>query len=152
MWYYCNCYHNGCWWSGRYLRPGSRFNIKMLSCQYRESHRGDKTVAVRQQTITWTNVDLSSMRSLGIHLTALSLNGVKIPINKTRLKIAVLKWHLGLKYTFIVLAFATVVGNESNELIAYNLILPSYYLHHHWLIIRHSSGCNFRRKAQGIND
>ena len=27
---------------------------------------------------------------------ALSLDDVKIPINKTRLKIAVLKWHLGL--------------------------------------------------------
>ena len=36
------------------------------------------------------------MRSLGIHLRALSLDDVKIPINKTRLKIAVLKWHLGL--------------------------------------------------------
>ena len=34
------------------------------------------------------------MRSLGIHLRALSLDNVKIPINKTRLKIAVLKWHL----------------------------------------------------------
>ena len=33
---------------------------------------------------------------LGIQLRALSLDDVKIPINKTRLKIAVLKWHLGL--------------------------------------------------------
>ena len=34
--------------------------------------------------------------SLGIHLRALSLNDVEIPIDKTRLKISVLKWHLGL--------------------------------------------------------
>ena len=39
---------------------------------------------------------LSSVRSHGIHLMALSLDDAKIPINKTRLKIAVLKWHLGL--------------------------------------------------------
>ena len=36
------------------------------------------------------------MRSLGIHLRALALDDVKIPISKTRLKIAVLKWYLGL--------------------------------------------------------
>ena len=36
------------------------------------------------------------MRSLGVHLRALSLDNVKIPINKTRLKIAVLKRNLGL--------------------------------------------------------
>ena len=35
---------------------------------------------------------MPSVRSLGIHLRALSLDDVKIPINKTRLKIAVLKW------------------------------------------------------------
>ena len=31
--------------------------------------------------------------SLGIHLRALSLDDVKIPTNKTRLEIALLKWH-----------------------------------------------------------
>ena len=36
------------------------------------------------------------MRSLGIHLRELSLDDLKITINKTRLKIAVLKWHPGL--------------------------------------------------------
>ena len=36
------------------------------------------------------------MRSLGIYLRVLSLDDVKEPINKTRLKIAVLKWHQGL--------------------------------------------------------
>ena len=45
-------------------------------------------VAWRHQAITWTNVDLSSVMSLGIHLRELSLNDVKIPINKTRLKMA----------------------------------------------------------------
>ena len=53
-------------------------------------------VAWRHQAITWTNVDSSSVRCHGIHLRALSLDDVKIPINKTRLKIAVLKWHPGL--------------------------------------------------------
>ena len=53
-------------------------------------------VAWRHQAITWTNVDLSSVMSLGIHLRALSLDNVKKPINKTRLKIAPLKWHPGL--------------------------------------------------------
>ena len=43
-----------------------------------------------------TNVDLSSVRCHGIHLRALSLDDVKIPINKTKLKIAVLTWHPGL--------------------------------------------------------
>ena len=53
-------------------------------------------IAWQHKAITWTNVDLSSVMSLGIHLRALFLDNVKIPIKKTRLKIAVLKWHLGL--------------------------------------------------------
>ena len=44
--------------------------------------------AWRHQAITWTNVDLSSVRSYGIHLGALSLEDLKKAINKTRLKIA----------------------------------------------------------------
>ena len=52
--------------------------------------------AVRQQVVAWTNADLSSVRSHCIHLGALSLGDLKKPINKTRLKIAVLKWHPGL--------------------------------------------------------
>ena len=36
------------------------------------------------------------VRSHGIHLRALSLDDVKIPIDKIRVKIAVLKWHPGL--------------------------------------------------------
>ena len=38
----------------------------------------------------------SSVRFHGIHLRGLSLDDLRIPINKTRLKIAVLIWHLGL--------------------------------------------------------
>ena len=45
--------------------------------------------AWRHQAITWTNVDLSSVKSHGIHLRGLSLDDVKIPIDETRLKIAV---------------------------------------------------------------
>ena len=48
-------------------------------------------VAWRYQAITWANVDLSSVRSLGIHLRSLSLDRCEEPINKTRLKIALLK-------------------------------------------------------------
>ena len=53
-------------------------------------------VAWQHQAITWTNVDSSSVRSLSIHLRALSLDDVKIPINKTRLKITFLKSHSDL--------------------------------------------------------
>ena len=52
--------------------------------------------AWRNQAITWTNVDLFTVMYHGIYLRALSLDDVKIPINTTRLKIAVLKWHPGL--------------------------------------------------------
>ena len=47
--------------------------------------------AVRHQAITWTNVDLSSVRSQGIHLRALPLLDLKIPINQSLSKIAILK-------------------------------------------------------------
>ena len=43
-------------------------------------------VAWRHQAITWTNVDLLSGRSCGIHLTTLSQEDFKIPISKARLK------------------------------------------------------------------
>ena len=53
-------------------------------------------VAWRHQAIIWTNAELSLMMCHGINLRALSLNDVNIPINKTRLKIAGLKWHPSL--------------------------------------------------------
>ena len=43
-----------------------------------------------------TNVDLSSMRSFGIHRRALSWEDLKIPISKTRLKITFLGSHSDL--------------------------------------------------------
>ena len=52
-----------------------------------------RLVAWRHQAITWTNVDLSLVSSHGIHFKTLSLDDVKILINKTRLKVAVLKRH-----------------------------------------------------------
>ena len=48
-------------------------------------------VAWRHQAITWTNVDLSSIRSCGIHLRTLSWEDLKIPYSKARLKIMFLK-------------------------------------------------------------
>ena len=53
-------------------------------------------MAWRHETITWTNVDLLSVRSHGIHLHALSLEDLEKPFNKTRFKIAVLKRYPGL--------------------------------------------------------
>ena len=50
-------------------------------------------VAWRHQAITWTNVDLQSVRSCGIHRRALSCEDLKIPISKTRLKITLLESH-----------------------------------------------------------
>ena len=41
----------------------------------------------RHQAITWTNVDLSPVRSCGSHLRILSYEDLKIPISKARLKI-----------------------------------------------------------------
>ena len=40
--------------------------------------------------------DLLSVRSNDIHLGTLSLEDLKKPVNKMRLKIEVLKWHPGL--------------------------------------------------------
>ena len=74
---------NSLWPNGAIWRSGTRSTLPqvMACCLTAPSH--------------YLNIDLSSVRSLGIHLRALSLDDVKIPINKTRLKIAVLK-HLGL--------------------------------------------------------
>ena len=80
-----SCDINPLWSSDAIWRQGSRWTlVQVMAC------------CLRHQAITWTNVDLSSMRSLGIHLRALSLDTVKIPVNKTRSKIAVLKWQPGL--------------------------------------------------------
>ena len=46
--------------------------------------------------ITWTNVDLSSVRSCGIHQRALSWEDLKMAISKTRLKIIFLEPHSDL--------------------------------------------------------
>ena len=48
------------------------------------------------KAITWTNVDLSLDKSHDIHLRALSQEDLKIPINKTRLEIALLKLNAHL--------------------------------------------------------
>ena len=50
-------------------------------------------VAWRHQAITWTNVDLSTLRSYGIHPRALSWEDLKIHTNKTRMKFEFLKSH-----------------------------------------------------------
>ena len=49
-------------------------------------------LAWRHQAINWTKIDLS-VKFCGIHLRAFSLGDLKIPISKTRLKIAFLKSH-----------------------------------------------------------
>ena len=47
-------------------------------------------VAWWHQAITWTDVNLSSVRSCGIHRSASSWDDLKIPIRKARLKITFL--------------------------------------------------------------
>ena len=56
-------------------------------------------VAWRHQAITWTNVDLSSVRSCGILRRSLSWEDVKIPISKIRFKITFLESHSDLPRT-----------------------------------------------------
>ena len=56
---------------GRYCRTRSTLAQVMACCLTAPSHY-----------LNWTNVDLSSVRTHGIHLRALSLDNVKIPINK----------------------------------------------------------------------
>ena len=56
------------------------------------------------------------MRSHGINRRALSLDYVKIPINKTRLKIAALKWHPGLPG-----------ANELNSILAKSCLSVTYF-------------------------
>ena len=48
-------------------------------------------VALRHLAITWTNVDLSSVRSSGIHLRAISLEIPQPPFAKVSLQITYLK-------------------------------------------------------------
>ena len=50
-------------------------------------------VAWRHQAITWTNVDLSSVRSCGHHVRAISLEMPQSSVTKIYLKITCLKFH-----------------------------------------------------------
>ena len=79
------------------------------------------TLAQWHQATTWTNADFSFVRSHGIHQGALSLEDLKKPINKTRLKIAVLKWHPSLPG-----------ANELNYT-SWFLVSTRLHLQHHWL-------------------
>ena len=54
-------------------------------------------VAWPPQAITWTKVDLSSVRSHVIHLMTQSYGELNIPVSKTRLKIVVLKSYLDFR-------------------------------------------------------
>ena len=77
-WRTCICSLNSLWSGNAIWRHGTRSTLAQV------------------MAITWTNVDLLSVWSLGIHFKELSLDHVKIPISRTMLKIAVFKWHLGL--------------------------------------------------------
>ena len=54
---------------------------------------GNGLLPVWHQAITWTNVDSTSVKSCGTQLMALSLEDLKIPISKTRVKTTFLKLH-----------------------------------------------------------
>ena len=56
-------------------------------------------VAWRHQAITWTNVDLSSLRSRAVHLRANSLEISQLSVTKTSLKIIFLRFYWNLPGT-----------------------------------------------------
>ena len=80
-------------------------------------------VAWRHQAITWTNVDLSSVRSSGIHLRAISWEMPQPPFTKVSLKMTYLKlnWklpganeltHWG-RVTHICVSKLTIIGSDN---------------------------------------
>ena len=81
-----------------------------------QRHRSGSTLpqvmanAWQHQAITWTNVDLSSVRSCIIHLRTLSKEALKVPISKASLKIEFSKLHPN--------------PPGANELIVYHGIYP----------------------------
>ena len=85
-------------------------------------------VASQHQTISWTNVDLSSVRSCGIHMWALFKKYLYIPISKTRWKIAFVKKNPDLpganalqqlvccnNHSFILYLFVVDIGLLSRD-------------------------------------
>ena len=78
-------------------------------------------VAWRHQAITWTNADLSSVRSCGIHRRALSWEDLYIPISKTRLKVTFLESHSDLpgaselNYQVYILTLAVLEPENSGQ-------------------------------------
>ena len=75
-------------------------------------------VAWRHQAITWTNVDLSSVRFSGIHLRAISQEIPQPSITKIHLKITYSKFHSNFP--------------GANELSNGSLVLPYGHLGQHW--------------------
>ena len=81
---------------GQYKRGRSSTGHWVAGTGTGESKVGNWTwlVAWRHQANTWTNVDLSSVRSSGIHLRAISLEIPQAPFTKVSLKITYVKLNL----------------------------------------------------------
>ena len=97
---------------GQYQHP----NIKMSSYQNRDSHVKDKTVE-HGNAITWTNVDLSSVRFWNILLIGNSQETTHSWVTKVSLKISFPKFHLNLPR-------ANELSNTPVHTQDFNLVIP----------------------------
>ena len=87
-----------------------------LATPYGDIHLGQHwsrewLVAWRHQAITWTNVDLSSVKSCGIHLRAISHEILKIFTLNVSLKVTNLRLHPHLPGTNVLI----IVYLDSND-------------------------------------
>ena len=80
---------NNCIWKRRI----GLIQFISFSCGLVTPYGGRNIVAWRYQAITWTNVDLSSLRSSDVHLRAISLEISHPSVTKINLKIKYLKCH-----------------------------------------------------------
>ena len=101
-------------------------------------------VAWRHQAITWTNVDLSSVRSSGIHLMAVSWEIPQPPFTEVSLKMTYLK--LNLNHPGANELIRCYLNMDTDQwswrwtIIWINFILPLYLC----LSVRHAFGfCTF---------
>ena len=79
------------WWPDNSLWPTD--TIWQHRSKSTLAHCQTWLVAWQHQAISWTNADLSSVRSSGNHQGALLYGDLKIPLSKIKLKIVCLQWH-----------------------------------------------------------
>ena len=98
-------------------------------------------VAWRHQAITWTSVDLSTLRSNGIHPRALSWEDLKMDANKARMKFEFLKSHPDLPGWAVGSLFGVLWRKAHDDVITwehfprYRPLGPLYIYIYIWHII-----------------